>query len=73
MASILQERAKFMAVRTAKASAIKGDETNSEIAECWEEEVRSSMIQINPTNPVEDQFHAAFVYMEHSPDPLGFG
>lgn len=54
MLSIPHVRAMFMAIRTAKASARRGDETCSAVAECWDEVTRSSMIQPNPAEPVEE-------------------
>lgn len=72
MVSIPRERENIMAVQTAKASAVRGNRTNYEVDECWEEETRSSMIEPNPANPVEE-FPAASVYTEHSPDRLRFG
>ncbi|KAF3485355.1 hypothetical protein F2Q69_00056374 [Brassica cretica] len=45
MASIPRERAKFMADRMTKASAIRGDDTCSAIVECCDGETRSSTIQ----------------------------
>ncbi|KAG2252030.1 hypothetical protein Bca52824_082166 [Brassica carinata] len=52
--------AKFMAIRTAKASARRGYETCCEVAECWDEETRSSMIQPNHAAHVVE-FQAASV------------
>ncbi|KAG2250797.1 hypothetical protein Bca4012_098243 [Brassica carinata] len=52
-----------MACRTAKASAIRGDETNVSVAECCVDEIRSSMTQPNPAQLVEG-FQAASVKTE---------
>ncbi|KAJ4890221.1 hypothetical protein Rs2_29969 [Raphanus sativus] len=69
--SSLRERAEFMAARTAKDSAMRGDSTQSDVAERETVETRSSMIQPNPAYP-ETGFHAASVQIE-IPWSLGFG
>lgn len=60
-----------MAARTAKDSAMRGDSTQSDVAERETVETRSSMIQPNPAYP-ETGFHAASVQIE-IPWSLGFG
>ena len=72
MESSLRERAKVMADLTAKVSAVRGDETEVTVAECWVEETRSSMIQPSHVVPVEE-FQAASVKIEHRPGILGLG
>ena len=71
MESILRARAEFMAERTAKDSATRGDATKSEVAVNWCGETKSSMIQPRHACP-EEGFHAASVKIE-VPWSLGFG
>lgn len=68
----MRERTKFMAVRTAKVSAIRGEERKVNVAACCDVKIRSSMIQPNPSSAVVE-FHAASVKTEHCPERLGFG
>lgn len=68
--SILMERAKIRAVRIAKVSTIRGDETEVSVAACWDEDTRSSMIQPSHAIP-EEAFHAASVKIGPGPIPAG--
>ncbi|XP_009124373.1 uncharacterized protein LOC103849348 [Brassica rapa] len=61
-----------MAVRTAKVSARRGEETEVILTACRDVETRSSSIQPNPASPVEG-FQAASVKIEKLPADLGFG
>ena len=72
MASIPRERAKFMADRMAKASAIRGDDTCSAVIECCDSETRSSTIQPSPSALVVE-FQPASVKTYRDPDLQGFG
>ena len=65
-------RAKIMACRRAKASAIRGDETNVSVAACWDGVTGSSIIQPKPAQPVEG-FQAASMKIEEWACRLGFG
>lgn len=69
---MLRERAKVRAERTAKVSAIRGDETEVSVAVCCDEDSRSSMIQPSPANP-DEEFQAASVKIVQPPGLLGFG
>lgn len=61
-----------MAERTAKVSAIRGEETKFAVAACCETEIRSSTTQPNPASPVVE-FHAASVKIVHRSGSLGLG
>ncbi|KAF3485356.1 hypothetical protein F2Q69_00056375 [Brassica cretica] len=71
MASIPRERAKFMADRMAKASAIRGDDICSAVVECCDSETRSSTIQPSPSALVVE-FQPASVKTYRDPDLLGW-
>lgn len=70
--AIPRDRAKVMALRTARVSAMRGDETKVAFSACCDGETRSSTIQPKPAFPISG-FHAASVKIAHRWGALGIG